>query len=95
MEQNNRGIRLYNLFPRIVGSIPRWEEQVDRIKNMGFNAIWVNPFYYAGFSGSLYSPKDYYRIADMFIDNSIDVAPFDQLKSFIKKCHDCGIKFIS
>ena len=94
MEQSKCGIRLYNLFPRIVGSIPRWEEQVDRIKDMGFNAIWVNPSHYAGFSGSLYSPKDYYRIADMFIDNSIDVAPFDQLKSFIKKCHDCNIKFI-
>lgn len=94
MANNDKAIRLYNLFPRIIGSIPRWEEQIDRIKDLGFNAIWVNPFHYAGFSGSLYSPKDYFRIADMFIDNSIKVAPFDQLKSFIKKCHDSGIKFI-
>lgn len=94
MDKSNCGIRLYNLFPRIVGSIPRWEEQICRIKDMGFNAIWVNPFHYSGFSGSLYSPKDYYRIADCFIDNSIDVKPFDQLKSFINKCHENDIKFI-
>lgn len=94
MDKSECALRLYNMFPRIVGSMPRWEEQIDRIKDMGFNAIWVNPFHYSGFSGSLYSPKDYYRIAEIFIDNSIDVKPFDQLKSFINKCHTAGLKFI-
>ena len=93
MDSKEKGLRLYNLFPRIVGTMPQWEKEVDRIKDMGFNAIWVNPFHYSGFSGSLYSPKNYYRIADMFIDNTIEKKPFEQLKSFIDKCHTQGIKF--
>lgn len=92
--KNETAIRLYNLFPRIIGSMPMWEKQIERIKSLGFNAIWVNPFHYSGFSGSLYSPKNYYRIADMFIDNTKKEGPFEQLKSVIKKCHDNGIKFI-
>lgn len=94
MDSKKTAIRLYNLFPRIIGSMPQWEKQIDRIKDMGFNAIWVNPFHYAGFSGSLYSPKDYFRIADMFIDSNSKWGPFDQLKSVINKCHQAGIKFI-
>ena len=33
---------------------------------MGFNAVYVNPFHYAGFSGSLYAVKDYYRLDPRF-----------------------------
>jgi starch synthase (maltosyl-transferring) len=29
---------------------------------MGFNWVFVNPFHYPGFSGSLYAVKDYYRL---------------------------------
>ena len=33
---------------------------------MGFNAVYVNPFHYPGFSGSLYAVKDYYRLNPRF-----------------------------
>jgi starch synthase (maltosyl-transferring) len=88
------GIRLYNMFPKLVGNMSQWLEQVPRIKEMGFNAIWVNPFHYAGFSGSMYSPKNYYRFADCFIDGESKLAPIEQLKAFIKACHKADIKFI-
>ncbi|NLI75720.1 MAG: alpha-amylase [Candidatus Riflebacteria bacterium] len=90
----NQGIRLYNLFPRLAGSMTRWKEHLPRIQQMGFNAVYVNPFHYPGFSGSLYSPKDFFKFNPVFIDDSSHQAPVDQLRSFIDHCHQAGILFI-
>lgn len=89
-----QGIRLYNLYPRLLGSMSKWAEHLDRIKDMGFNTIWVNPFHYPGFSGSLYSPKDYYKFNPLFIDNESTKAPTEQLRDFISLCHKKGFLFI-
>ena len=56
------GARIYNIFPLLVGAIDGWEPHLDRIAAMGFNWVFVNPFHYPGFSGSLYAVKDYYRL---------------------------------
>lgn len=56
------GPRIYNLFPLLAGPVPRWSEHLDRIAGMGFDWVFVNPFHYPGFSGSLYAVKDYYRL---------------------------------
>ena len=56
------GLRIYNLFPTLAGSIADWTAALPRIAAMGFNAVYVNPFHYPGFSGSLYAVKDYYRL---------------------------------
>jgi starch synthase (maltosyl-transferring) len=60
------GLRLYNLFPLIVGTIADWRRELPRIAAMGFNAVFVNPFHLPGFSGSLYAVKDYYRLNPLF-----------------------------
>ncbi|MFA7429417.1 MAG: alpha-amylase family glycosyl hydrolase [Rhodospirillaceae bacterium] len=39
---------------------------LPRIQAMGFNWIYVNPFHFPGFSGSLYAVKDYYRLNPLF-----------------------------
>ena len=54
------GPRIYNLFPRLVGSMDRWPEHLPRIRELGFDWVYVNPWHYAGYSGSLYAVKDYY-----------------------------------
>lgn len=90
----NDSVKLYNLYPRLLGSMSRWTEHLDRIQDMGFNAVWVNPFHYPGFSGSLYSPKDYYKFNPLFINNSSAKAPAEQLRDFISACHKRGILFI-
>ncbi|MBF0501782.1 MAG: alpha-amylase [Candidatus Riflebacteria bacterium] len=87
-----KGIRLYNLFPRLVGSMARWRDELPRIRDLGFNAIWVNPFHYPGFSGSLYSPKDYYKFNPLFIDG--ESSPNEQLRETIEACHKNGQLFI-
>jgi starch synthase (maltosyl-transferring) len=60
------GARIYNLFPPLVGSIDAWKLHLERIAGMGFNWIFLNPFHYPGFSGSLYAVKDYYALNPMF-----------------------------
>src|SRR5580700_3694859 len=60
------GLRIYNLFPTLTGTIRNWMVHLPRIARMGFNAVYINPFHYPGFSGSLYAVKDYYRLNPRF-----------------------------
>jgi starch synthase (maltosyl-transferring) len=62
----SEGLRIYNLFPTLAGTIRDWMVHLPRIAGMGFNAVYVNPFHYPGFSGSLYAVKDYYRLNPRF-----------------------------
>ncbi len=41
---------------------------------MGFDWIWVNPFHYPGFSGSLYAVKDPYRLHPLLAADGADPA---------------------
>ena len=56
------GPRIYNLFPLLAGPVDAWAGHLDRIAGMSFDWIWLNPFHYPGFSGSLYAVKDPYRL---------------------------------
>ena len=60
------GLRIYNLFPTLAGSIAEWTAELPHIAEMAFNAVYLNPFHYPGFSGSLYAVKDYYRLNPRF-----------------------------
>ncbi len=62
-----KGIRIYNLYPKLVGSMERWIENFDRIKDMNFNWIYVNPINAPGFSGSDYAIKNYYQYHPLFV----------------------------
>src|SRR5437764_5348882 len=62
----SEGLRIYNLFPNLVGPIPGWVAELPHIAEMAFNAVYLNPFHYPGFSGSLYAVKDYYRLNPRF-----------------------------
>jgi starch synthase (maltosyl-transferring) len=65
------GIRIYNLFPTRAGTVTQWIAHLPRITAMGFNAVYVNPFHYPGFSGSLYAVKDYFRLNPRFRDGEV------------------------
>jgi starch synthase (maltosyl-transferring) len=62
----SEGLRIYNLFPTLAGTVRDWMVHLPRIAGMGFNAVYLNPFHYPGFSGSLYAVKDYYRLNPRF-----------------------------
>ena len=77
-----QGVRIYNLFPLLVGNITEWEKHLDRIAEMGFDWIFLNPIHYPGFSGSLYAVKDYFALNPLFDDGSGDTADAQKLLGF-------------
>lgn len=86
------GPRIYNLFPLLIGSVRQWEDHLPRIAAMGFDWVYVNPFHYPGFSGSLYAVKDYYRIHDRMWDGERSME--DLLRSFTWRAGELGISAI-
>lgn len=87
---NRAGPRIYNLFPLLCGPVANWMEALPRIAGMGFNWIYLNPFHYPGFSGSLYAVKDYYRLNPLFSTNASpdDLAP---LATFVEAARRHGL----
>jgi starch synthase (maltosyl-transferring) len=73
---------IYNLFPPLVGPIPRWEKHLDRIAAMGFTWIFLNPIHIPGMSGSLYAVKDYFRLNPLFYP-TLDQDPEMALEHFL------------
>jgi len=53
---------VYNLFPTLAGPPPTWLAHARRARAMQFDWLYLNPFYYPGFSGSLYAIKDHERL---------------------------------
>ncbi len=58
---------------------------------MGFNWLYINPISYSGFSGSLYSVKDYYRVNPLFLDDR-GGSDEEQMKRMIRSIHSQGMK---
>lgn len=61
-------MRVYNLYPKLVGNMDAWIGHFDRIKDMNFDWIYLNPINVPGFSGSDYAIKDYYQYHPMFVN---------------------------
>ena len=85
-----QGARIYNLFPSLAGSVSAWRKHLDRIAGMGFNWIFLNPFHYPGFSGSLYAVKDYYALNPLFEDSTKD-RPDETIGGFVEAAGTRGI----
>ena len=74
---------IYNLFPRLVGPTTRWVEHADRALEMGFNWLYLNPWHYPGFSGSLYAPKELWRMNPLFQPPGADTHSLEPLVEFL------------
>lgn len=85
---------IYNLFPRVSGKITEWEYHLGHIQEMGFTHIYINPIFEIGYSKSLYAPKNFKKIDEMFIDTFSEKDGFEQLAEFVKKAHEKGLKVI-
>ncbi|MBI3795608.1 MAG: alpha-amylase [Deltaproteobacteria bacterium] len=87
------GPRIYNLFPLLAGPLPQWTPHLERAQRLGFNWIFINSFHYSGYSGSLYSIKDYYSIDPRLIDPQAG-SPTAQLELLIQTATRLGFKLM-
>ncbi|MGE5851367.1 MAG: alpha-amylase family glycosyl hydrolase [Candidatus Methylomirabilota bacterium] len=86
----SEGPRIYNLFPLLAGPLPRWRPHLERAAAMGFTWIFVNPFHESGFSGSLYSVKDYYHLDPRLQDGTGRPAE-EQLRDMLGEAGKLGL----
>ncbi|MCD6459274.1 alpha-amylase [bacterium] len=95
MNANQGPYIIYNLFPTLAGPIHLWQKHLERIYNMGFNWIYVNPLHKPGMSGSLYSIKDYYMYHPLIKNSFTNKKTKEHLKKFIKQANSMGIKVMA
>lgn len=89
---NNAPLIIYNLFPRFFRHFDEWADFLPHIAEMGFNAVFVNPFFETGFSGSLYAIKDYYKLNPLFLKKDEDPTDFSPIKRFNNACKKYNLK---
>lgn len=85
-------MRIYNLFPLLAGPMTRWDSHFDRIADLGFDWVFVNPVQRSGVSKSLYSIADYFAIDPRFLDGSSSLPPDDQVRRMIAAAEARGLR---
>ncbi|KTD80224.1 alpha-amylase family glycosyl hydrolase [Legionella worsleiensis] len=83
---------IYNLFPRLAGPYREWKKYIYKIKKMGFDWIYINPFHTMGYSKSLYSIKNHDTIDKIFCNK--DEEPIENIKEFVTLCHQNDLKIM-
>jgi len=83
---------LYNLFQRLVGPTTRWAEHARRAREMEFEWLYLNPWHYPGFSGSLYAVKDFRRLNPMFLPAGADPSSLEPLRYALRQIRQMGMK---
>jgi starch synthase (maltosyl-transferring) len=82
---------IYNLFPRLVGSIDQWPNHAARAAALGFNWLYLNPFHLPGLSGSLYAIKDYDRLHPAFLPDRGEEGELHGLRPVLRDIASFGI----
>lgn len=70
-----------------IGDINGITEKLDYIKDLGFNALWLNPCYLSPFVDAGYDVSDYYKVAPRYGTN-------EDLVNLFKQAHSKGIRVI-
>jgi starch synthase (maltosyl-transferring) len=87
------GPRIYNLFPLLAGPLPGWTPHLERAQRLGFNWVFINSFHYSGYSGSLYSIKDYYTLDPRLLDPAAG-PPLTQLEQMMQTAKRLELKLM-
>jgi starch synthase (maltosyl-transferring) len=85
---------IYNLFPLLAGTFSRWKDHFPRIKDMGFNWVYVNPIQEPGLSGSIYAIRDYFKFNPAFLDSSQAASPEEQFTDMLEAAEKTGLRLI-
>ena len=91
----NKDLIFYEIYPTSfydsngdgIGDLKGIEEKLDYVKDLGCNAIWINPFYKSPFKDGGYDVEDFFDVDPKF-------GNLDDFTSLIKTAHNKGIKII-
>ena len=70
-----------------IGELNGIASKLDYIKSLGFNAIWLNPFYKSPFKDGGYDISDFFSVDPRF-------GTIDDFKNLITKAHELGNRTI-
>lgn len=87
-------MRIYNLFPRLAGTMPAWPARFEHAAGMAFDWIFLNPVQKPGRSGSIYSVADPFDIDPVLVDPD-GPAPAAQLRGAIDAAHGQGLRVMA
>ncbi len=83
----------YNIYPQSfydsnndgIGDLNGITQKLEYVQEMGFNAIWLNPFYESPFNDAGYDITDFYKVAERYGTN-------EDFKILCEEAHKRGIK---
>ena len=70
-----------------IGDLKGIEEKLNYVKELGCNAIWLNPFFKSPFFDGGYDVEDFFEVDSRF-------GTLEDFKSLVKSAHEKGIKII-
>lgn len=70
-----------------IGDFAGMTGKLDYLKELGFNAIWINPCFESPFMDAGYDISDYYKIAPRYGTN-------DEARRFFEEAHKRGIRVL-
>jgi len=85
---------LYNLFPLLAGNVKSWTPHLERAADLGFDSIFINPVQYPGYSGSLYSTKDYFRLNPLIADGLTRRSAEASFRRMVEEAGRLGLKIV-
>jgi len=85
------GPRIYNLFPTLLGPVPRWRRRLPSIADMGFDWIFLNPVHLPGSSGSLYAISDTHKLHPALLGDTPSKQGDGLLRDFCAAARDAGV----
>ena len=85
---------IYNLFPLLAGNVRAWQPHLVRAADMGFDWVFINPIQFPGFSGSLYSIKDYFRFNPLIVDGASPKKSVAEFKRMAAQAEALGLKLM-
>lgn len=90
-----RDLMVYEIYPTSfkdsngdgTGDLKGITEKLDYVSNLGFNAIWLNPFYRSPFKDGGYDVEDFFDVDPRF-------GTLDDFRTMVNRAHELGIKII-
>ena len=88
------GLRLYTIIPNVSGSVADWKTDLNRIRDMGFNAVHLLPLTTLDTSESPYAARDLFDIDQSYLEKDSSLTGLSQLEEFIEEAKSLNIRLV-